>query len=423
MIARLRLGTLYVCYLSLDDPLVHSQVVAYLRGLAAEGHRVHLLTFDAPGIPRSRRTAMQTELARQGISWHSLRYHKRPSLPATVFDVVCGASYAAALATRYRLDVFHARSHVPAAMALMARRLRVGRRPLDLIFDVRGLMAEEYEDAGTWARGSVPFRLTKAIEGRAVARAAEIVVLTQRVRRETFAAVPSERITVIPCCADLAGMRVDVADRARAGQELGFGESPSMVYLGKLGTWYMAREMVDFFVAARDVIPGLKFAVLTQSDPAPIRDALADRRVSSNEYFIGSVASDAVPRFLAACTFGISFIRPSPSKASTSPTKIGEYLAAGLPVASTTGVGDLDFFITSELGVLVGRHSVPAYRAAAEHLAQLIGDRQTPARCRTAAHNSLSLTDVGIPRYLDLYARLAARRYSDWPTDRTAPTS
>jgi len=40
---------LYVCYLSLEDPLVHSQVVAYLAGLAERGHTVHLLTFE-PGL-------------------------------------------------------------------------------------------------------------------------------------------------------------------------------------------------------------------------------------------------------------------------------------------------------------------------------------------------------------------------------------
>ena len=31
---RQRLRALYICYLSLDDPLVHTQVLAYLRGLA-----------------------------------------------------------------------------------------------------------------------------------------------------------------------------------------------------------------------------------------------------------------------------------------------------------------------------------------------------------------------------------------------------
>src|SRR4051812_3410679 len=84
------LRVLHLCYLSLDDPLVQTQVVAYLAGLARSGHEIHLLTWEtdlSPGRKRERRA----ELAARGIAWHGLRYHKRPSLPATVYDVVVGS--------------------------------------------------------------------------------------------------------------------------------------------------------------------------------------------------------------------------------------------------------------------------------------------------------------------------------------------
>ena len=55
------LRCLYVCYLSLDDPLVHSQVVAYLEGLARRGHTVHLLTFDTP-MSDERRAELRADL-------------------------------------------------------------------------------------------------------------------------------------------------------------------------------------------------------------------------------------------------------------------------------------------------------------------------------------------------------------------------
>src|ERR1044072_6750367 len=88
--ARARLRALYFCYLSLDDPLVHTQVVAYLAGLTAQGHTVHLLTYE-PKMTRARRRALRNELRAKGISWHHVRYHKRPSLPATIFDALVGA--------------------------------------------------------------------------------------------------------------------------------------------------------------------------------------------------------------------------------------------------------------------------------------------------------------------------------------------
>ena len=133
------LRCLYVCYMSLDDPLVHSQVVAYLDGLAARGHTVHLLTFDTP-LSASRREELRADLERRGITWHSRRYHKRPSLPATVYDTFVGVVAALRIMRRHRLAAIHARNHVPAAMALMVRRISGCR----MIFDLRGLMAEEY---------------------------------------------------------------------------------------------------------------------------------------------------------------------------------------------------------------------------------------------------------------------------------------
>ena len=109
-------------------------------------------------------------MAAHDIRWHGLRYHKRPSLPATIYDTFAGAALTAWLVRRHRLAAVHARSHVPAAMALLA--IRVLRTKASLIFDIRGLMAEEYVDAGRWKQGGIPFRLTKAAERAAIRRAA-----------------------------------------------------------------------------------------------------------------------------------------------------------------------------------------------------------------------------------------------------------
>ena len=38
--------TLYICYFGLREPLVQTQVLPYLRALAARGLGVHLLTFE-----------------------------------------------------------------------------------------------------------------------------------------------------------------------------------------------------------------------------------------------------------------------------------------------------------------------------------------------------------------------------------------
>jgi glycosyltransferase involved in cell wall biosynthesis len=398
-----RVGALYICYLSLADPLVRTQVVAYLAGLAERGHRIHLLTFET-GLSRARRRELRAEMAAMGIHWHGLRYHKRPSLPATVYDAVAGAAACAWIVVRHRLALVHARNHVPLAMALMTRPL-LRRR---ILFDLRGLMAEEYADAGRWARGGAPYRITEWIQRAGLRRADGFVVLTERVRRKLWGDDAPGTAVVIPCCADFD--RLSNADTdVRNG--LGLGQRPMMIYVGKLGGVYMDREMARFFAVARRARPDLAFVVLTQSPPDSIVAELHGAGVPEDAFRITSVPADAVGSFLAAAEFAICFCHPKPSLIAASPTKIGEYLAAGLPVVSGPDVGDTDMILTKHaVGTVTSIFDDEHYEQAAWEVLQLVSDEACRRRCLDVAEGQFSLRHVGIPRYDELYRLVAATR-------------
>jgi glycosyltransferase involved in cell wall biosynthesis len=399
------LSVLYICYLSLDDPLVHTQVVAYLAGLAEGGHRIHLLTFEVRRLGVMARRQRRAALAARGISWHHLRYHKRPSLPATLADVVCGAALGLWIVVRHRLRAVHARSHVAAAMAIPVA--CVARRAL--IFDIRGLMAEEYVDAGTWKPGSAPVRLTKAIERAAIRRADACVVLTRRVARLLFGDAPARPVRVIPCCADVERFATLQGARDRTRRELGIEGKLVMVYCGKFGGWYLEGDMVDFFARARATLPELHFLVISQSDGQQIREAFAARSVETTAYTVMSAPPERVGEYLTAADFAIAFIKQTFSKISSSPTKIGEYLAAGLPVLTGSGVGDVDELLTEAgVGVLVDRYETATYDRATGELAELLADQGIRERCRKTAAKQLSLRATGIPAYDSLYRLVAA---------------
>jgi glycosyltransferase involved in cell wall biosynthesis len=402
------LRCLYICYLSLEDPLVHSQVVAYLGGLAARGHSVHLLTFDTP-LTADRREELRADLDGLGITWHSRRYHKRPTLPATFYDSFVGALTAFGIVRRHDLDAIHARNHVPAAMALIVKRLTGCR----MIFDLRGLMAEEYADAGNWKRGGLPYRLTQTVQRSALNQADGIVTLTDAVRRHLFdGKQPEAPLTVIPCCADIAGLNgASAATEADVREELRADERPIMIYVGKFTGWYLHGEMVDFFAAARELEPDLLFVVLSQSDPEIIRREFARAGIPTSDFRVTQSEPTKVGGYLRAADFGVSFVRPCFSKISSSPTKVGEYLAAGLPVVSTAGIGDVDeLLVENRVGVLVRDFAPGAYQSAARSALELARDRDARERCRAVAREKLSLADVGIPRYDELYREVAALR-------------
>lgn len=395
---------LYLCYLSLEDPLVHSQVVAYLAGLAERGHVVHLMTFDQR-LSESQTRRFEDDLRRLRIVWHRRRYHKRPSLPATAFDVLAGGFAAARLVRRHHLDAIHARNHMPAAMAMIAARLA----PARLIFDLRGLMAEEYADAGHWKRGGLPYRLTQWVQRAALRRADGVVTLTEAVLPHLSEARAGPTTTfVIPCCADVERIAERSSERDAARAELEIGDRPTTIYVGKFTGWYMEREMADFLSVARRSQPDLLFLIVTQADPEPMLRELGRCGIGSGDYRVLRAEPGDIGRYLAAADVGLSFVKPCFSKISSSPTKIGEYLAAGLPVVSTAGIGDVDSLLRDNaVGALIGDFSPDAYEATTASLATLREDPATRERCLAVAREQLSLRDVGIPRYDMLYRRLA----------------
>ena len=401
--------TLYLCYFGLREPLVQTQVLPYLRQLAAAGIKVHLLTFEPP-LPENwsddEKKQQSSRLALDGISWFYLPYHKSPSIPATVYDIVAGARFALRLARRERLDVIHARAHVPMTMALLAARFLPRVR---LIFDIRGLMAEEYADAGVWHEKSAAFRAVKKLERMGLRRADGIVVLTRRMRDWLVSRrlVDAERIEVIPCCVDLLSYPGN-GEQGKIKSATNDVESRfEVVYAGSVTGLYMLEEMARFFLELSARRPDAFFRVLTKSSSKQAAAVLRGAGLSEEHFRVMGVQAAEVPAFLRRARLGLSFRKPTFSQIAASPTKISEYLAAGLPVVSNQGVGDTDDLLEGErIGVVVKNFDRDALSYAVEEALALADESGIAERCRRAAQRHFDLVDVGGARYMNIYKLL-----------------
>jgi len=403
----MRRAALYLCYYNVTEPLVQTQVVAYLREVARSGIETHLLTFEKERLDPSRRLRIRQELRRDGIEWYALRYHRRPSLLATLYDLVHGSIKALVVCVRHGIPLIHGRSHIGAAMGWPVKWLRGAK----LLFDVRGLLADEYVDAGHWARGGVKCRLTKALERFLFRKADALVVLTEALRADLVAGQTARAsdIEVIPCCVAVDRFAAGAARRQGERRRRGWDGRWVLAYVGKLGGWYLVDEMARFFGLARQEDRRFFLQVFTQSEPHPMRRALEAAGVPADAYDISYVDPAEVPVVLPAADAGISFRVRSRGSLGVSPAKVAEYLAAGLPVVSTRGIGDCDEILArSNLGVVIERLDEAEYRRAARALLTLLDDPTTPERCRAFAECELSLSRIGGPRYASVYTRLLA---------------
>jgi glycosyltransferase involved in cell wall biosynthesis len=404
---------LYICYFGLREPLVQSQVIPYLVELAADGIDLTLLTFEPknPVWSSTEREQWRERLRRLGIRWLSLRYHKFPSLPATVFDILVGSVATCYLAMKYRVDVIHARGHVPTAMALLARKLGLAA----LIFDIRGFMPEEYVDAGVWPAGGALYQITKVVERRLLAAADAFVVLTHRAREILFPDCsmtdPLGRpIEVIPCCVDMQKFGEATSDsRNTVRKRLNASGRRVLAYVGALGGWYLSKEMADFVALAHDRDPTVFALVLTQStaQAKSFMSRLEQLGLSPSDYLVTTVASSEVPEHLAAADFAFCFIKPGYSKLSSSPTKIGEFLASGLPVLCNAGIGDIDDLLAmNKVGILVRKFDEESYIRVLNELEEMVAQTDLRQRCRAVAIRCFDLKSIGFARYRNIYARL-----------------
>jgi glycosyltransferase involved in cell wall biosynthesis len=180
-----------------------------------------------------------------------------------------------------------------------------------------------------------------------------------------------------------------------------------IVYLGALGGWYMTGEMAQFLATAHRQDPKTFSLVLTQSPPELMSDALRALGVSDKDYLIRKVAPAEVPRYLRAADVALSFIKPCYSKQASSPTKIAEALASGLPIISNAGIGDLDDMIEGDkVGAIVREFDEAAYLEALSVVDTMRRSGSVAARCQNTAVNRFDLATVGGPRYRRLYRRL-----------------
>jgi glycosyltransferase involved in cell wall biosynthesis len=410
-----RLATLYVCYFGIAEPLVQTQVLPYLRALAEAGYVVYLLTFETIPLDPEGRRRRRAELLSEGIVWSSLRYHKRPSLPATLYDIAIGAAYIAGLTLREGVHVLHARAHVPLVMSLLARSAARAR----IVFDLRGLMAEEYVEGGVWREGSAIVRLVKWCERVGLRLADQVVVLTERLRESLLLGrlVPAEKLEVIPCCTDLS---LYPPVHEWVDPPTGPGSRLQLVYAGSTVGLYQLDEMARFFVALKQMIPGSFFRLLTNGAGETTMERLRAIGVEGSAFSVGSAPASEVPALLAQSHVGISFRKPTASQIAASPTKIAEYLAAGLPVVSNAGIGDMDRILTEDrVGVVVENYSHEAVQAALASLDGLLREPGLRARCQDSARRRFGLREVGSIRYRRLYARLESLVH---PTN-TSPTA
>ena len=391
---------LYISYDGMAEPLGKSQVLAYLRVLAKQ-FDIHLISYEKPEdwSDAALRKELAGDISAAGIHWHPLRYHKKPTGPATLFDICQGLFLGAWLVLTRRIGIVHARSYVPSVIALGLKKIF----GCKYIFDMRGFWADERVDGGLWARNSRLYRVSKWFERRFLLASDCVVSLTQAaiVEMQGFHYLRDRlpRFEQITTCADLAVF----SPAAAPVDEV----KPFVLgYVGSVGTWYLFDEALRSFQHLQTLVPDARMHVLNKGGHVHIRERMQALHIDENAVIVEEADHLGVARAMQKMDAGVFFIKPVYSKTASAPTKLGEFLGCGVPCLGNTKVGDVsDILLGERVGVVIDDFSDDCLKRAVHDLLKLSRETGVSARCRAVAEENYSL-DEGVKRYTSIYQGL-----------------
>jgi glycosyltransferase involved in cell wall biosynthesis len=400
------MSTLYITQNGITDPIGQSQVAPYLLGLAMRGYRIHVLSAEKAGqdvlIAQYQRLFDDA-----GISWSRVRYHNKPPLISTIYDLLHMYFLAKKIIKSEAIRLVHCRSFPPAVIGYRLKQT-LG---VKYIFDFRDF----YADGGLVNKPfKFVYRYLKKLEGPMIRSADKVVCLTHKAKKlleqwyQQDVASADGRFQVIPCCADFQHFDVSrlnpaeqLAARVRAGVQ---GDEFVLLYLGSLGPDYLLPQQMALFRQVLAVRPGARFVFVSNNGKELVYAECDVQGVARETIRFLSADRKDVPALISVADLSVVFIRADVSKAGCSPTKLAELFACNVPVIANAGVGDLDAIISLRKN---GSFIVPDFaeatlRAAVE---QVIGCQESKAVNIRENSRKFALEE-GVARYAAVYQAL-----------------
>ena len=394
---------LYISYDGMLEALGQSQVLNYLFGLAEKGWNVHLISFEKKEDwdRQTLRGPIAQQISAAGISWHPLRYHKRFSFLATLFDVMVGGGFALYFCWRYRFALVHARSYVAALIALLPVHLFRTR----FLFDMRGLWADEKADEGSWSRKSLIYKFVKVCERKFFGCADKVVTLTEAVVTDikTFPYMVGRDFSyvVIPTCADTNRFKPPKQKLASDNLVLG--------YVGSVRGWHRFDKVLEFFARLLRVRNEARLLVLNRGDHEFIHKLYTDLELPVEAFEVREVLFNEIQDQIGQIDVGIDFGKADlPGNSGRVPTRFGELLSCGVPCIYNRGIGDIEAIIERySVGALVDEFNSDSYDRGIDSILATLARPGIGQECREVALRYFSLTK-GITKYDETYTELAA---------------
>lgn len=147
-----------------------------------------------------------------------------------------------------------------------------------------------------------------------------------------------EKTSVIPTGVDIDKIYYSENIREKVRKELNLQDKFVMIYIGNAYySWQNVYRTIEAFRLIKNKVKPSAFLILLirKEDHPIVIDFIRELGISKNDYLLSVVPHDSIRSYLNAADLGVLLRHPHIMNEVASPGKLGEYLAAGLPVFTT----------------------------------------------------------------------------------------
>lgn len=392
---------LYISYTGLLEPLGRSQILAYLSRLSDE-YQFTIVSFEKieEFCQKEKVAALKKECVEYGIDWQPKIYHNRPRLLATLWDlgVLTSATYAHSRSES--VELVHCRSYIPAISAWCVGKIT----KVPFVFDMRALWIDEKVTAGLLMQDGFTFKALKWFEKNILTDSSSVVSLTEAAVDYLMNEYPNlnrNKFSVIPTCVNL-----DLFPPRKKC------DAPKDLIIGSVGSiasgWFPNEWMLHLYALTRKIDPSSKLLVITRDAPETILNLLKGYGLSKDEVDIRAADARAVASEMHKMSYGLVVNKADLGRLGSFPTRMGEFLACGIPVLGNDGVGDVANIIRRyKVGVVIPDGSTESLLKGKADMDDLLKDQGLYQRCIHAANEYFS-ADAGAEKYRKIYKSITS---------------
>jgi glycosyltransferase involved in cell wall biosynthesis len=262
--------------------------------------------------------------------------------PFFLFDLARFLAQGKRIILQKKVKIIHAQGLYSAFIAIIFKFFIS--RQIKVVFDVHGLVPQEYVWLKKGRKWGVAFICLKIIERLCASKNDYLICASESLKRYFKKIYKVKRkIDVIPNISLFPTRDLNELNRVKADLKKQFNLEDSVVllHIGSFLQWTDTEKTVEIFTKLREFFPRVFLLIVTYEKQEKISSFLIKNKIVASEFLVTHVPHDEIPQYAPIGDLGLVIRDNSLINQVAFPTKFSEYLACGVPVLCSSSIKDI----------------------------------------------------------------------------------